>query len=70
MLTFVTAFNGATVEQTAVKCSDLVCVNTIKEEALVSNTCTRIRIWAAENFAPLDGLRSFIWPPYLDWQKS
>ena len=40
-----TAFNGATVEQTVVKCPDLACVHLLEKEALASPVCTRIREW-------------------------
>lgn len=70
VLTFVVPFAGATVEQTSVKCADLACVETLAKDCMSSPVCTRFRVWVADEFAPLQGLRAFVWPPYKDWQRA
>ncbi len=70
LLTFVAAFAGSTVEQKIVPCGDLACVAKLRDEALAAPSCTRVRVWAIEDYAPVHGLRAFVWPPYMDWQKG
>lgn len=69
VLTFV-AVNSVLVQQIAIRCPDLGCVHRIESEAHGSPLCTRLRAWAYADFAPLDGLRTYVWPPFIDWQKT
>lgn len=70
VLTFVTAFNGSTVEQAVVKCPDVTCVTEQREEAWASLSCQRFRLWNESEFSPATGLRTFINPPREDWSKG
>ncbi len=69
LLTFVVSFAGATVEQKVIYCNTVACVSSLREDAAASRACTRFRVWPMEDWAPLDKLRTFVWPPLEDWSK-
>ena len=71
LLTFTVPIEvGVTVEQKVVFCRSTDCVDVVRNQAMDSPAISRVRVWSYDDYSPLSGLRSFVFPPLNDWQKD
>lgn len=54
----------------SIKCEDIACVQEVEEHALQEPAIIRFRLWNPGNYSNLHMLRSFVWPPDREWNKS
>ena len=65
VLTFLSAIAGHP-KQAVVPCPTAVCAHEFMEHAHESRLLSRLRVWKAEEFAPLPLGDSYVWPPIVD----